>query len=210
MTLHSRSLQLALATLLVLAPAFAQADDAAGAFSAKHAAVVELVEQGASDAKLRKELDGMLDYRWLAESSLGGPDNYAKVCASRCAEFEALLTELVRENYLRMVRKTKTHPLEYVDAVEGRGGVHKITTKVKVDKNGRQRSVTVEYVMHQVGGSWQVRDIITDGISLVKTYRHEFNKLAKAEGIDGIISRLEDKLAKPDADDEGVLGGEGA
>ena len=35
----------------------------------------------------------------------------------------------------------------------------------------------------------QVRDIITDEVSLARTYRHEFAKIAKAEGIDGDNAR---------------------
>ncbi|MFV8755806.1 ABC transporter substrate-binding protein [Nannocystaceae bacterium ST9] len=202
-------LGIALTSLVLLAPSPAQAGDAADTFKAKHESIVQLVEQDASDAKLGKAIDGMLDYAWLAEASLGGPDNYAKVCASRCAEFEALLTQLIRENYIRMVRKADEHPLELVGQVEGRGGVHKVTTKMKVDRNGRERNVTVEYVMHLSGGSWQIRDIITDEVSLAKTYRHDFNKIAKAEGIDGIIRKLEDRLAKLDADGEGFLASAG-
>lgn len=199
MSASPRLLCLALAGALALTPSLVQAADAASAFKAKHEAVVELVEQGAGDAKLSKVIDSMLDYGWLAEASLGGADNYAKVCGSRCAEFEALLTQLIRGNYTRMARKVAEHPVELVSQVEGKGGVHKVTTKMKVDKNGRERNMTVEYVMHQADGAWQVRDIITDDVSLVKTYRHEFHKLAKADGIDGIIERLEAKLAKLDA-----------
>jgi phospholipid transport system substrate-binding protein len=193
-----------LATLLtiacVLPPSFARAnvgaaDDAAEAFQIKHGALVQLVEDGANDGKLGAEIDGMLDYGSVAEASLGGPDNYANVCGNRCAEFEALLTKLIRDNYLRMIRKAKQHPLELVGAVEGKGGVHKVSTKLHVEKNGRSRVVAVDYIMHQVAGSWQIRDIITDDVSLARTYRHEFNKIAKSEGIDGIIVRLQDKLS---------------
>jgi phospholipid transport system substrate-binding protein len=195
---RKRSLSLALFTLFALAPALApglaQAGDAAGALEAKHEAIVELVDQEASDAKLGQLIDGMFDYRSLAESSLGGPDNYAKVCADRCAEFEVLLAKLIRVNYLRMARQANAHPVRFVDDIEGRGGVHKVVTKVKVEKNGRERMMTVEYVMHQVDGKWQIRDLITDDVSLASTYRHEFHKLAKAEGIAGIIKRLEEKL----------------
>lgn len=196
--------RLVLATLLTMACALSPssagasegaAGDAAETFQTKHGTLVQLVEDGANDGKLGAELDRMLDYRWLAEASLGGPDNYASVCGNRCAEFEALLTRLIRDNYLRMIRKAKQHPLELVGAVEGKGGVHKVSTKLRVEKNGRSRAVTVDYIMHEVGGSWQVRDIITDDVSLVRTYRHEFNKIAKSEGIDGIIARLQDKLA---------------
>jgi ABC-type transporter MlaC component len=188
-------IRLALTTLLALAPSLALAGDASEAFAAKHQAIVELLEQHASDAKLGQLIDGMLDYRHIAETSLGGPDNYAKVCADRCAEFEALLTKLIRANYLKMVRQADDHPLRIVDEVEGRGGVYKITTKVEVEKNGRKRTVAVEYVMHRVGQSWQIRDIITDEVSLARTYQHEFHKLAKTEGIDGIIRRLGEKLS---------------
>lgn len=192
LSLLRHALPLALALSL---PSLAHAGDAADVFQAKHDTLVDLVGQNASDAKLGKELDAMIDYRALAEASLGGPDNYAKVCGSRCAEFEALLTQLVRESYLRMVRKANQYPVEFVGQVEGRGGAHKVTTKMTVEKNGRQRKITVEYVMHQVGKTWQVRDIITDDVSLVKTYRHDFHKIAKTEGIDGVIARLEERLA---------------
>lgn len=201
MHVRTRLIRLALAAALALTPTLAQAGDAAGAFKTSHDAIVKLVDGRATDAQLRKAIDGMLDYRWLAEASLGGADNYAKVCGTRCAEFEALLTKLIRENYVRMVRKANEHPLELVGQVEGKGGVHKVTTKMKVEKNGRERSVTVEYVMHESDGDWQIRDIITDEVSLAKTYRHDFHKIAKSEGIDGIIERLEDTLAELDADD---------
>lgn len=185
----------------VLAPSVVHAADAVGAFKTKHEAVVTLVKQGADDAKLQKELDSLLDYDWLAAQSLGGDENFAKVCGDRCDEFESLLGQLIRENYLRMVRKAEKHPVEYVGQVEGKNGVYKVTTKIKIDKNGREQTIVVEYVMHQSSdGSWQVRDIITDEVSLAKTYRYEFNKIAKAEGIEGIIRKLEDKLAKLDAE----------
>jgi len=180
-------------------PSVAHAEDGAiDAFKAKHEAVVELVKKKAADDVLQAAMDGLLDYDYLAEAALGGPQNYKEVCQTRCAEFEELLTKLIRENYLRMVRKAESHPVEYVGQTPGKNGIYKVTTRVKINKNGRDQTVTVDYVMHQIDGQWQVRDIITDDISLANTYRYEFNKIYKAQGIDGIISKLEDKLAKLD------------
>lgn len=181
---------------LTAAPSVAHAEESAiEAFKAKHEAVVKLVQSNATDAQLQAKIDELLDYDWIAKAALGGPENYAAVCGSRCADFEALLTKLIRQNYLRMIRKAENHPVEYVGQVAGRNDVYKVTTRVKIDKNGRAQTVTVDYVMHEIDGNWQVRDIITDDVSLSKTYRYEFNKIAKAEGIDGIIRKLEDKLA---------------
>jgi phospholipid transport system substrate-binding protein len=177
-------------------PSVAHAEDSAiEAFKLKHEAVVKLVKDNATDAALQAKIDELLDYDYLAESALGGAENYASVCGSRCDEFEDLLTKLIRQNYLRMIRKAEKHPVEYVGQVAGRNDVYKVTTRVKVDKNGREQTITVDYVMHKIDGNWQVRDIITDDVSLSKTYRYEFNKIAKTEGIDGVIRKLEDKLA---------------
>jgi ABC-type transporter MlaC component len=177
-------------------PSVARAEQSAiEAFKAKHEGVVELVKKRASDKDLQGNVDDLLDYDWIAKAALGGPENFKEVCQNRCDEFEALLTKLIRENYLRMIRKAEKHPVEYVGQTAGKNGVYKVTTRVKIDKNGREQVVTVDYVMHQLDGHWQVRDIITDDISLAKTYRYEFNQIAKTQGIDGIIRKLEDKLA---------------
>ncbi len=188
---------LSLFAAVTVTPSVAHAEQSAiEAFKAKHEVVVELVKKRASDAEIQAKVDGLLDYEWIATAALGGPKNYQSVCQSRCDEFEALLTKLIRENYLRMIRKAENHPVEYVGQTAGRNGIYKVTTRIKVDKNGREQVVTVEYIMHQIDGQWHVRDIITDDVSLAKTYSYEFNKIAKAEGIDGIIRKLEDKLAK--------------
>ena len=52
----------------------------------------------------------------------------------------------------------------------------------------------VDYVMHRSEGQWYVRDIITEGVSLSKTYKYEINKLYKAGGIDKVIVTLQAKL----------------
>jgi len=166
------------------------------AFQTRHGAVIKLVKKKASTSKLQKEVDRLLDYGWIARAALGGKTKYAENCGPRCDEFEKLLTRLIRENYFRLVRKAEAHPVEYINEIKGRKGAVKVTTRIKIQKNGRTQKVEVAYVMHKVGAEWQVRDIITDGMSLAKTYRYEFNQVRKREGIDGVIAKLETKLAE--------------
>ncbi|TPV96572.1 MAG: ABC transporter substrate-binding protein [Myxococcales bacterium FL481] len=165
-------------------------------FRERHEAVMALVKKGAKADVLQREVDDLLDYEWLAQAALGGKKRYEKNCTPRCPEFQALLTRLIRENYLRLIRKADNHPVRYVDQVRGARGAYKVTTEITVTKNGRQQVLEVAYVMHQIGDKWQVRNIITDGMSLAKNYRYELNQVRKREGIDGIISRLETKLAE--------------
>jgi phospholipid transport system substrate-binding protein len=170
-------------------------DDALAAFRSQHEEVIRLVETKAPDEALSKRVDQLLDYDWIAKTSLGGPKKYAKRCEPRCAEFEASLTRLIRENYLRRVRQSDKGSLKYV-GVKRKADQRLVQTRVTYTKHGRTQTLEIGYVMHKEGDRWVVRNMITDGVSLAKNYRYEFNKVLKDEGIDGLIARLETKLAE--------------
>jgi phospholipid transport system substrate-binding protein len=181
--------------MLGLAGTASAADTALETFKAKHNKVVELVKKRAEPAALQKEVDDLLDYKALAETSLGGPARYASKCEPRCSEFETLLARLIRENYLKRIRTDKKYDLTYVGEETKPRGTH-VTTTVSLSRDGKPEVVEVVYVMHEVGGVWKVEDIITDGVSLAKNYKFEFNKILKDKGINELISRLESKLTE--------------
>ena len=53
--------------------------------------------------------------------------------------------------------------------------------------------VPIDYQMHKTDSGWKIYDITVEGISLVLTYRSEFDQVVKQEGIDGLIKRLQSK-----------------
>jgi phospholipid transport system substrate-binding protein len=59
------------------------------------------------------------------------------------------------------------------------------------------KPVPIEYQMRKTDGGWKIYDISVEGISLVLTYRSEFDQVVKQEGIDGLIKRLSQKNAPP-------------
>lgn len=59
------------------------------------------------------------------------------------------------------------------------------------------KPVPIDYQMRKTDGGWKIYDISVEGISLVLTYRSEFDQVVKQEGIDGLIKRLSQKNAPP-------------
>jgi phospholipid transport system substrate-binding protein len=59
------------------------------------------------------------------------------------------------------------------------------------------KPLPIEFQMRKVGPSWKVYDINVEGISLVLTYRSEFDAIVKQQGIDGLIKQLTQKNAPP-------------
>lgn len=167
-------------------------------FKKKHETVLMFVRTKVGNDIISKEVDGLLDYKWIAASALGGKNRADRRCEPRCAEFESLLTRLIRQNYLKRIVQADTGKVEYLGE-ERRPRATKVTTKVTFTKNGETQELEIAYVMHFVDGHWSVRDIITDGVSLAKNYRYEFTRILREggdAGIDNLITRLETKLAE--------------
>ncbi|MBM3368284.1 MAG: ABC transporter substrate-binding protein [Betaproteobacteria bacterium] len=55
--------------------------------------------------------------------------------------------------------------------------------------------VLVEYAMRKTADGWKIYDISVEGVSLVLTYRAEFEQVTRASGIEGLIKRLVEKNA---------------
>ena len=67
----------------------------------------------------------------------------------------------------------------------------------------------IDFSMHKVGSDWKVYDITVEGVSLVLTYRSEFDAIVKQQGIDGLIQALANKNI-PAAGIGSSAGGQGA
>jgi phospholipid transport system substrate-binding protein len=55
------------------------------------------------------------------------------------------------------------------------------------------KPVLVDYSMKKTDQGWKIYDIVVEGVSLVLTYRSEFDAVVKQEGVDGLIKRLAQK-----------------
>ncbi len=53
----------------------------------------------------------------------------------------------------------------------------------------------VEYAMRKTPEGWKIYDITIEGVSLVLTYRAEFEQVSRQSGVEGLIKRLAEKNA---------------
>jgi phospholipid transport system substrate-binding protein len=60
---------------------------------------------------------------------------------------------------------------------------------------GNPKPVLIDYSMRKADGGWKIYDIVVEGVSLVLTYRSEFDAVVKQDGVEGLIKRLGQKNA---------------
>jgi phospholipid transport system substrate-binding protein len=71
-------------------------------------------------------------------------------------------------------------------------GDSEVTVQNQFIRSGGQ-PVKIDYSMRKADQGWKIYDIVVEGVSLVLTYRSEFDAVVKQEGIDGLIKRLAQK-----------------
>jgi phospholipid transport system substrate-binding protein len=76
------------------------------------------------------------------------------------------------------------------------GSKDEATVRAQFIRPGAQ-PLPMEFQMRKAGQDWKVYDIAVEGISLVLTYRSEFDSVVKQEGVDGLIQRLSQKNSAP-------------
>jgi len=69
-----------------------------------------------------------------------------------------------------------------------------VIVETQIVKTG-QDPVTINYMMRQHQGSWQISDVYLDGtISQLATQRSEFHSILTRQGVDGLILALDRKV----------------
>lgn len=204
MRAHAKKIAAITLTALALgiAPGLAHASssDAQGFIREKQAEVIDLLrkpESSTRDQQIASVLDGMLDYDRLARESLS--EHWATLDATQQRDFTDLLKKLVQRNYERNIKSIQGYTIEYLgENGSAKSGVL-VKTRAASKTNAREQPIEIDYRLEPVDGAYRVFDIITEGSSLVRNYRSQFNRIIRKDGYDALIKRLEDRLAKGEA-----------
>ena len=71
-------------------------------------------------------------------------------------------------------------------------GATETTVRNRYLKSGAP-PVPVEYAMKKTPEGWKIYDIAVEGVSLILTYRSEFEQITRTSGIEGLLKRLAEK-----------------
>jgi phospholipid transport system substrate-binding protein len=137
---------------------------------------------------VRRIAEELFDFEETAKRSLGR--HWQDRSPEERQEFVRLFTDLIDRAYLRRVDRYDGEQVVIVsDAVEGNQAVVQ-TRIVTRDKS----EIPVEYLMHRTGEDrWRVWDVKIAGMSLVASYRAQFNKIIHAESYGDLVRRLQAK-----------------
>ena len=83
-----------------------------------------------------------------------------------------------------------------VQPVSTPAGATEVTVRNQYVRPG-QPPVSVDYAMRKTPQGWKIYDITVEGMSLVLTYRAEFEQVTRQSGVEGLLKRLAEKNTPP-------------
>jgi phospholipid transport system substrate-binding protein len=138
---------------------------------------------------IRAVINQRFDYRAMSQRTLA--QNWKKASDEQKTRFTELFARLMQDTYLVLVEEYNNQVVEYGDEKIKKQKYAQVNTEI-IDAGKR---IPVNYKLRLKSGDWFVYDVIIENVSMINNYRSSYQQIVKTDGLDGLIARLEEKLA---------------
>jgi phospholipid transport system substrate-binding protein len=136
---------------------------------------------------LRGAATDIFDFTEITRRSLGR--HWQAATPAEREELVQLFTALLERSYLGRIEQFTGERIAVVGETLD-GELATVRTRL-VSKSGTETSV--DYRLHRAGDRWMAYDVSVEGVSLVASYRSQFNKIIQASSAQALVKRLRAK-----------------
>ena len=146
---------------------------------------------------VRKIANEIFDFSEIAKRSMAR--HWQPLSEAQRTEFVGLFADLLERSYISKIETYGGEKIQYT-AERADGEFATVSTRI-ITKNGTE--VPVDYRMIKRADRWLVYDVSIEGVSLVSSYRTQFNKIIQTTSYNGLVSKLRNKQDELLAEDKG-------
>ncbi|HVP27760.1 MAG TPA: ABC transporter substrate-binding protein [Myxococcota bacterium] len=162
--------------------------------------VLDVLNSGQTQEQKLKALEKIGDERFDLDtvSRLVLAKNWNRLDASQQTEFRTEFRQLLLATYGRRIDDYGQQKVQILGERPEPRGDATVMTKVVGGKN----DFRVDYRMRPKDGEWRFIDVVVEGVSLVSSYRSQFQELMSKDGPDGLIAKIKETNARAAAGEE--------
>lgn len=150
------------------------------------------LDRGEQDRRMQAATDALFDYRLMGMLSLGKPA-WSKLSAESRETYLARFEKRVKESYM-----DKLH-LYTDEEVVVEPGIRTEKNRIHVPSKvlGKDGKMEILYKFYPAkGGKWLIYDVEISGVSIIQTYRAQFDELLKTGTPEELVEKLEAPASK--------------
>jgi phospholipid transport system substrate-binding protein len=142
-------------------------------------------KEGERKARVKQLIVQWFDVQEMARRSLAA--HWAKRSEQERGEFVGLFGDLFVESYTRLVvdHLADQRVVYLSEAVDGQAA----TIKTKF-LSKRDEPTFVDFTLLRRNDTWFASDVVIDDVSIVGTYRTQFNKIIQAQSYEALLKKL--------------------
>ncbi|MHC4241183.1 MAG: Tgt2/MlaC family protein [Planctomycetota bacterium] len=158
--------------------------------SSKWSAVVAILQNKDIDQKVKeKQIDKIVtpifEFPLMAKLSLGRK-HWPKLDSSQREKFTQLFSERLKRSYWQKIALYKAEKLLFKSTEKKKSTYYIPTELIYKDKK-----VAIVYKLRKVEKSWKIYDVEIQGVSVLLTYRSQFDEILSRGTVKDLLARLE-------------------
>ena len=137
--------------------------------------------------QIRRAAEGLFDFAEMSRRALGR--YWAGRSQAERDEFVTLFADLMARAYLGKIERYAGESITYV-AERVDGDLATVDSRVITPK---KTEVPIEYRLRRVGDRWAAYDVLIENVSLISTYRSQFDRIIQTSSFDELLKRMRQK-----------------
>jgi phospholipid transport system substrate-binding protein len=140
---------------------------------------------------LEEVIASHFDYTEMSKRALAA--HWVPLTTSERAEFVELFKSFLSDRYAEKIESYSGEQVFYLsERTEGN------YAEVRTELRSSKVAIPMDYRLHGKDGTWHAYDLIVDGVSLVKNYRSQFEKIIRSSSYQELVRRLRERTVGED------------
>ena len=155
-------------------------------------AVMSVLQNKKLDTQAKKKevseiVSPIFDFSLMAKLTLG-KKHWSGIAEEKKKKFTDLFVRLLKDFYLEKMNQYSDEKVVYQSPVQVKNKVHIPTEVISQDTK-----ISMLYKFYQSKDGWKIYDIEVEGVSLIVTYRSQFDHVLRKGSIDDLLIKLENR-----------------
>ena len=150
----------------------------------------EEIDQEERVKKINKIVNSIFDFPLMAKLALGRK-NWPKLTPPQREKFTRLFVEMLRTSYREKISLYTDENVLLKPAVKNKSSVF-----IPMELKSKDKKVAILHKLRKVDKRWKVYDVEIQGISILLTYRSQFDDILSRGTVEELLSRMEERPAE--------------
>ena len=147
---------------------------------------------------LEEVIASHFDYTEMSKRALAA--HWAPLTTGERAAFVELFKSFLSDRYAEKIEGYSGQQVFYLsERIEGN------YAEVRTELRSSKVEIPMDYRLHMKDGTWHGYDLVVDGVSLVKNYRSQFEKIIRSSSYQELVRKLRERTVGEDKKKKAAL-----